>query len=48
MSNEITKQANSLSIIESVDIGAVQSTLTKINQFQAVVQNTLRRITTTE
>lgn len=43
MSNEITKQANSLSIIESVDIGAVQSTLTKINQFQAVVQNTLKK-----
>lgn len=43
MSNEIAKQANSLSIIESVDIGAVQSTLTKINQFQAVVQNTLKK-----
>lgn len=40
---EIAKQANSLSIIESVDIGAVQSTLTKINQFQAVVQNTLKK-----
>lgn len=43
MSNEIAKQANSLSIIESVDIGAVQSTLAKINQFQAVVQNTLKK-----
>lgn len=42
MSNEIAKQANSLSIIESVDIGAVQSTLAKINQFQVVVQNTLK------
>ncbi|MGG3920982.1 hypothetical protein ABEV41_03360 [Geobacillus thermodenitrificans] len=36
------QQTNSLSIIESVDIGAVQSTLAKINQFQVVVQNTLR------
>ncbi|MED3716065.1 hypothetical protein P4518_01510 [Geobacillus thermodenitrificans] len=36
------QQTNSLSIIESVDIGAVQSTLAKINQFQAVVQNTLK------
>jgi Putative phage metallopeptidase len=33
------QQTNSLSIIESVDIGAVQSTLAKINQFQVVVQN---------
>lgn len=40
---EIAKQANSLSIIESVDIGAVQSTLTKISQFQAVVQNMLKK-----
>ena len=36
------QQTNSLSIIESVDINAVQSTLAKINQFQAVVQNTLK------
>jgi uncharacterized protein (DUF3820 family) len=36
------QQTNSLSIIESVDIGAVQSTLAKINQFQVVVQNTLK------
>ncbi|BBW97254.1 hypothetical protein ACPVTF_04035 [Geobacillus icigianus] len=37
------QQTNSLSIIESVDIGAVQSTLAKINQFQAVVQNMLKK-----
>jgi uncharacterized protein (DUF3820 family) len=43
MSELVAKQqTNSLSIIESVDIGAVQSTLAKINQFQAVVQNTLK------
>ncbi|NNU85322.1 hypothetical protein ETC05_16410 [Geobacillus sp. BMUD] len=43
MSELATKQqTNSLSIIESVDINAVQSTLAKINQFQVVVQNTLR------
>jgi uncharacterized protein (DUF3820 family) len=33
---------NSLSLIDSVDIGAVQTTLAKINQFQLVVQNTLK------
>jgi uncharacterized protein (DUF3820 family) len=38
----VKQQTNSLSIIESVDIGAVQSTLAKINQFQVVVQNTLK------
>jgi len=37
------KQANSLSIIESVDISAVQSTLAKISQFQMVIQNTLKK-----
>ncbi len=43
MSELVAKQqTNSLSIIESVDIGAVQSTLAKINEFQAVVQNTLK------
>ncbi|KYD12411.1 exodeoxyribonuclease X C-terminal domain-containing protein [Saccharococcus caldoxylosilyticus] len=43
MSELVAKQqTNSLSIIESVDIGAVQSTLAKINQFQVVVQNTLK------
>jgi hypothetical protein len=33
---------NSLSLIEGVDIGSVQTTLAKINQFQAVVQSTLK------
>ncbi|UYL93714.1 hypothetical protein NIIg32_gp40 [Parageobacillus phage vB_PtoS_NIIg3.2] len=43
MSELVAKQqTNSLSIIESVDINTVQSTLAKINQFQAVVQNTLK------
>jgi uncharacterized protein (DUF3820 family) len=37
------QQANSLSIIESVDINAVQSTLAKISQFQMVIQNTLKK-----
>ncbi|MEK5272583.1 hypothetical protein NSR00_17880 [Aeribacillus sp. FSL K6-8394] len=35
-------QVNSLSIIDSVDIGTVQNTLSKINQFQMVIQNTLK------
>lgn len=35
-------QADSLSIIDSVDIGTIQNTLAKINQFQVVVQNTLK------
>jgi len=33
---------HSLSLIEGVDIESVQTTLAKINQFQAVVQNTLK------
>lgn len=33
---------NSLSIIDSLDLGAIQGTLSKINQFQMVIQNTLK------
>lgn len=42
--NEVATAPNnaSLSLIESVDLNAVQTTLTKINQFQMVVQNTLK------
>lgn len=36
-------QNQSLSLIDSVDINAVQTTLAKINQFQLVVQNTLKK-----
>ncbi|KIL80704.1 hypothetical protein [Bacillus badius] len=43
MSNLAASQQNSsLSLIDSVDLGAVQNTLAKINQFQLVVQNTLK------
>lgn len=35
-------QVNSLSIIDSVEIGTIQNTLSKINQFQMVIQNTLK------
>lgn len=38
----VKQQQNSLSLIDSVDINAVQTTLAKINQFQMVVQNTLK------
>ncbi|WLR44519.1 hypothetical protein LC087_19320 (plasmid) [Bacillus carboniphilus] len=37
------QQATTLSIIDTVDLEAVQSTLSKINQFQMVIQNTLKR-----
>jgi uncharacterized protein (DUF3820 family) len=42
--NEIAIQQpySSLSLIDSVDIGAVQTTLAKVNQFQMVIQNTLK------
>lgn len=41
--NELAVQTNnSLSLIDNVDINAVQTTLAKINQFQMVVQNTLK------
>ncbi|MGG3887442.1 hypothetical protein ABEV63_26245, partial [Brevibacillus panacihumi] len=36
-------QVNSLSIIDSVDLGEVKTTLSKINQFQMVIQNTLKK-----
>ena len=36
-------QVNSLSIIDSVEIGTIQNTLSKINQFQMVIQNTLKQ-----
>ncbi|MFL0365344.1 hypothetical protein ACH0BF_20260 [Pseudobacillus sp. 179-B 2D1 NHS] len=43
MSNLAASQQNSsLSLIDSVDVSAVQTTLAKINQFQLVVQNTLK------
>lgn len=38
----LTRQNASLSLIDSVDLNAVQTTLAKINQFQMVVQNTLK------
>lgn len=41
--NQIAATVNSMSIIDSVDLGAVQNTLSKINQFQMVVQNTLKK-----
>lgn len=37
-----TQQENSLSIIDSIDLDAVKNTLSKINQFQMVIQNTLK------
>lgn len=40
---QIQNQVNSLSIIDSVEIGTIQSTLSKINQFQEVVKNTLKK-----
>ena len=43
MTNELNAQQNQLSIIESVNVHAVQNTLQKISQFQAVVQNTLKK-----
>ncbi len=43
MTNELNVQQNQLSIIESVNVHAVQNTLQKISQFQAVVQNTLKK-----
>jgi len=43
MTNELNVQQNQLSIIESVNVHAVQNTLQKIAQFQAVVQNTLKK-----
>ena len=36
------KQVNALSIVDSLDLDAVQGTLSKINQFQVVIQNTLK------
>ncbi|WP_078430458.1 hypothetical protein [Alkalihalobacterium alkalinitrilicum] len=42
MSNIVSQSQNSLSIIESVDINSVQTTLAKINQFQTIVQGTLK------
>lgn len=38
----LAQQNASLSLIDTVDIGAVQTTLAKIGQFQMVVQNTLK------
>ncbi|MDE3837904.1 hypothetical protein C0966_00580 [Bacillus methanolicus] len=38
----LQQQNTALSLIDSVDINSVQSTLTKISQFQMVVQNTLK------
>ncbi|GER73397.1 exodeoxyribonuclease X C-terminal domain-containing protein [Weizmannia acidilactici] len=38
----LAQQNASLSLIDTVDIGAVQTTLAKIEQFQKVVQNTLK------
>ncbi|WP_142247959.1 hypothetical protein [Alkalihalobacterium alkalinitrilicum] len=42
MSDIVATQQSSLSLIDSVDINSIQETLTKINQFQLVVQNTLK------
>lgn len=42
MSEVAVQQSNSLSLIDSVDINAVTNTLAKINQFQMIVQNTLK------
>lgn len=36
-------EINSMSIIDSVDLESVQKTLSKINQFQMVIQNTLKK-----
>lgn len=36
------KQVNAFSIVDSLDLDAVQGTLAKINQFQVVIQNTLK------
>lgn len=38
----LAQQNASLSLIDTVDIGAVQTTLAKIGQFQMIVQNTLK------
>lgn len=39
---KVQSQVDSLSIIDSMDLNAIQGTLAKINQFQIVVQNTLK------
>jgi len=39
---KVQNQVDSLSIIDSIDLNAIQGTLSKINQFQMVVQNTLK------
>jgi hypothetical protein len=36
------QQINSLSIIDNIDLDSVKGTLSKINQFQMVIQNTLK------
>ena len=41
--NQIAATVNSMSIIDSVDLGEVKTTLSKINQFQMVIQNTLKK-----
>lgn len=40
---QVAVKENSLSIIDSVDLESVQNTLGKINQFQTVIQNTLKK-----
>jgi hypothetical protein len=39
---QVQNQVNALSVVDSLDLDTVQGTLAKINQFQVVIQNTLK------
>lgn len=43
MENELISQNNAISLIDSVDIGAIQVTMQKISSFQAVIQRSLSK-----